>query len=125
MLFRSPETLCILESTIQNELVKINVQEITTLPEIRQNDIEQKNYYIIELFKIKRNDLTDETRYNYLAAIRDLITAIPHKSLDQMDESDIDWYLRQYAKHINVKGEPIKNTTWNNTRRYISAFLPG
>lgn len=119
----TPEILCILENTIQNELVKINVQEVTTLPEVRKNDIEQKNYYIIELFKVRRSDLTKETRYNYLATMRNLITAMPHKSLDQMDEADIDWYLRQYAKHINIKGEPIKNTTWNNARRYISAFF--
>lgn len=119
----TPETLNILESTIQNELIKINVQEITTLPEVYKNDIEQRNYYIIELFKIKRNDLTPETRYNYLMAIRELITAISHKSLDQMDESDIDWYLHQYGNHIGEKGKLIKNTTWNNTRRFISAFF--
>lgn len=118
----SQDMLVILEHTIQNELININAQEITTLPEVRKNDVEQRNYYIVELFKIKRDDLSPETKYGYLAAIRALITAIPHKSLDQMDESDIEWYLNQYAKRPGIKGVPVKNTTWNNTRRFISAF---
>ena len=122
-MYLTPEILNILENTIQNELVRIDVHEITTLPEVRKNDVEQKNYYIIELFKIKRDNLAPETRYNYLMAIRRLITAIPHKSLDQMDETDIEWYLHQYEGHVGSRGEPIKNTTWNNTRLFISAFF--
>lgn len=117
------DALEILENVLKNELVKINVSEITTLPEVRKNNVEQRNYYILELFKIKRDDLTPETRNAYLGAIRGLILSVPHKSLDQMDENDIDWYLRQYAKHVGIKGKPIKNTTWNNARRFISAFF--
>lgn len=117
------ETISILEHVIQNELIKVNMQEITTLPQVRNNDVDERNRYIIELFKIKRgNDLTPETVYNYLMSVRMLVMDIPHKSLDQMDTMDIDWFLNRYSKHEGTQGS-LKDTTWNNTRRYLSAFF--
>lgn len=117
------ETITILEHVIQNELIKVNMQEITTLPQVRNKDVEDRNYYIIELFKIKRgNDLTPETVYNYLMSVRMLVMDIPHKSLDQMDTMDIEWFLNRYSKHEGSQGV-LKDTTWNNMRRYLSAFF--
>lgn len=117
------EMLSILEHVIQNELIKVDMQKIVTLPQVRNNDVDERNRYIVELFKIKRgNDLKPETVYNYLMSIRMLIMDIPHKSLDQMDSMDIEWFLAKYSKHEGTQGN-LKDTTWNNMRRYLSAFF--
>lgn len=122
-MYLEQQALMILGQVIANELVKINVEEITTLPAERKNDVNQRNRYIIELFKLKKRDLSPKTMDSYLAAIRRLVTEINTKSLDQMDETDIEWYLRQYEKHVNERGEPIQATTWNNERRFLSAVF--
>lgn len=117
------EMISILEHVIQNELIKVDIQKIVTLPQVRNNDVDERNRYIVELFKIKRgNDLKPETVYNYLMSIRMLILEIPHKSLDQMDSMDIEWFMNRYSKHEGTQGS-LKDTTWNNMRRYLSAFF--
>ena len=98
------------------------MEEITTLPQLRNNDVERRNQYIIELFKIKRNDISQGTKNEYLMAVRALITEIPHKSIDQMDTMDIEWFLNQYSQHEGTQGT-LKDTTWNNMRRFLSAFF--
>lgn len=122
-MYLEQQALMILGQVIANELVKINVEEITTLPAERKNDVNQRNRYIIELFKLKKRDLSPKTMDSYLAAIRRLVTEINTKSLDQMDEVDIEWYLCQYERHVNSKGKNIQPTTWNNERRYLSALF--
>lgn len=47
------QTLTILQNVMQQELVRVNMEEITTLPAERKDDISQRNQYIIQLFLIK------------------------------------------------------------------------
>lgn len=51
------QTLTILQNVMQQELVRVNMEEITTLPAERKDDISQRNQYIIQLFLIKKRDL--------------------------------------------------------------------
>lgn len=46
------QTLTILQNVMQQELVRVNMEEITTLPAERKDDISQRNQYIIQLFLI-------------------------------------------------------------------------
>ena len=70
------QTLTILQNVMQQELVRVNMEEITTLPAERKDDISQRNQYIIHLFIIKKRDLARGTKENYLNAIRRLLTEI-------------------------------------------------
>ena len=59
----------------------------------------------------------------YIGAITRLITQVD-KPLTDIDEIDIDYYLRYYENR-NVKNNRGKNqaSTCNNERRYLSAFF--
>ncbi|MCB7068133.1 tyrosine-type recombinase/integrase [Enterocloster citroniae] len=115
--------LAALEQIMQKELVRVNMEEITTLPSEKLNQVEERNKYLIQLFMVKKRDLAKGTMTGYLSAVKRLILEINGKSLDQMDEMDIDWYLSQYEKR-NVSSGGRKNaaTTVNNERRFLSAF---
>ena len=115
--------LMALEQAIQHELVRVNLEEITTLPAERLNHVDERNKYLIQLFMIKKRDLTKDTLTGYLSAVKRLMVEINGKSLDQMDETDIDWYLTQYERR-NVASGGKKNaaSTVNNERRFLSAF---
>ena len=115
--------LAALEQVMQQELVRVNVEEITTLPVERIDSVAERNKYLIQLFMVKRRDLAKGTLTGYLSAVKRLIVEINGKSLDQMDEMDIDWYLSQYERR-NVSSGGHKNaaTTVNNERRFLSAF---
>ena len=115
--------LAALEQVMQQELVRVNMEEITTLPAERQDEVAERNRYLIQLFMVKRRDLSRGTLTGYLSAVKRLMVEINGKSLDQMDEMDIDWYLSQYEKR-NVSSGGHKNaaTTVNNERRFLSAF---
>lgn len=115
--------LAALEQVMQKELVRVNMEEITTLPSEKLDQVEERNKYLIQLFMVKKRDLTKGTMTGYLSAVKRLILEINGKSLDQMDEMDIDWYLSQYEKR-NVSSGGRKNaaTTVNNERRFLSAF---
>lgn len=118
------QTLSILEKIMQQELVRVNMEEITTLPAERKDDISQRNQYIIQLFLVKKRDLTRGTKENYLNAIRRLLTEITAKSLDQMDTTDIDWYLSRYEiRNVSGGGKKNQPSTYNNERRFLSAFF--
>ena len=59
----------------------------------------------------------------YLKAVKRLIIQID-KPLDQMDDTDIDYYLNWYEKHnVSSGGKLNEATTVNNERRYLSAFF--
>ena len=116
------QILEVLGSVLSNELVKVNMEEITTLPAERKDDVHQRNRYIVELFRYKKRDISPKTMEAYMWALRRLITQIPTKSLDQMDTTDIEWYLRQYERHKGTMGSRLQPSTWNNERRYLSAF---
>lgn len=118
------QTLAMLENVMQQELVRVNMEEITTLPAERKDDISQRNQYIIQLFLVKKRDLARGTKENYLNAIRRLLTEITAKSLDQMDTTDIDWYLSRYEiRNVSGGGKKNQPSTYNNERRFLSAFF--
>ncbi|WP_418495206.1 tyrosine-type recombinase/integrase [Enterocloster bolteae] len=118
------QTLTILQNVMQQELVRVNMEEITTLPAERKDDISQRNQYIIQLFLVKKRDLARGTKENYLNAIRRLLTEISTKSLDQMDTTDIDWYLSRYEiRNVSSGGKKNQPSTYNNERRFLSAFF--
>lgn len=118
------QMLTILEQVIINELVKVNMEEISTLPAEWNDDINQKNQYIIQLFLIKKRNLSHGTKEAYLNAVKRLITEINTKSLDKMDETDIEWYLNKYEKrNVSSGGSKNQPSTVNNERRFLSAFF--
>ncbi|WP_281550186.1 tyrosine-type recombinase/integrase [Murimonas intestini] len=118
------DVLAILECIIEDELVKVNVQEITTLPDLYKNDTDKRNKYIVELFDIKKGiRLKPKTKEGYLRAVKKLIMLID-KPLDAMDETDISYYLRYYEnRNLNTSGKKNQATTVNNERRFLSAFF--
>lgn len=113
--------LSMLEQVMQQELVRVNMEEITTLPAERQDSIAERNKYLIPLFMIKKRNLKRGTLEGYLGAIKRLIIVINNKSLDQVDETDIEWYLAQYERREGLHGK-LETTTYNNERRFLSAF---
>ncbi len=115
------EILEALEHIISNELVKVNIQDITTLPETWQSDTQKRNQYLIQLFMIKKRSLSHQTMEGYLRAVKRLMTAV-NKPLDQIGTVDIDWYLSQYERRKGINGEKLEKSTYNNERRFLSAF---
>lgn len=115
------EILEALEHIISNELVKVNVQDITTMPETWQSDTQKRNQYLIQLFMIKKRSLSHQTMEGYLRAVKRLMTAV-NKPLDQIGAVDIDWYLSQYERRKGINGEKLEKSTYNNERRFLSAF---
>ena len=84
------------------------------LADIEQKDsIAERNKYLIQLFMIKKRNLKRGTMEGYLGAIKRLITVINNKSLDQVDETDIEWYLAQYERREGLSS------------KYYAALVPG
>ena len=89
----------------------------------RLNHVDERNKYLIQLFMVKKRDLSKETLTSYLNAVKRLMVEINGKSLDQMDETDIDWYLTQYEqRNVSSGGKKNEASTVNNERRFLSAF---
>jgi len=116
-------TIYILQKVIEEQLVQINMEEITSLPATIKASIEEQNQYLLNLMLIKKKNLAKETKQQYRDAIVRLINVV-EKPLTQMDEIDIDYYLRWYEQR-NVASGKGKNqpSTCNNERRYLSAFF--
>ena len=115
--------LQILCNLIEEQLVRVNVEEITTLPAEVNNSIDEQNKYVVQLFLIKKEELKEETKYNYLNAIKKLLTQID-KPLTEMTDIDIKQYLRWYERrNVDKTGKVNKASTINNERRYLSAFF--
>lgn len=115
--------LQILSTLIEEQLVKVNVEEITTLPAEVNRSIDEQNKYIIQLFLIKKESLREQTKYNYLNAIKKLLTQVD-KPLPEMTDIDIAFYLRWYAdRNVQTLGQRNQNSTINNERRFLSAFF--
>lgn len=116
------DVLDILHQVIVKEFVNVNMEEITTLPAEYQNDTDQRNKYIIQLFIVKKR-IKDNTKEAYLSAVKRLITLID-KPLDKIEESDISYYLSWYEKrNLNAGGKKNQAVTVNNERRFLSAFF--
>ena len=111
------EQLVIMEQVITEALVRVNIEEITTLPIEWHDDAEQMNQYIIQLFLYKKK-VKDNTKAAYVGTIKRLVTLI-QKPLNKMDESDLFYYLMWYQKR---SGKKLQATTINNERRFLSAF---
>ena len=98
------EILEVLENVISNELVKVNVEEITTLPAAWKDDAEKRNQYLIQLFMIKKRNLSKETLEGYLRSVKRFMLMV-NKPLDQVDTLDIEWYLANYERRSGRKGK--------------------
>ena len=116
-------TLDILQKALEEQFVFLNMEQITTLPAEIDRSTEEKNRYLVELFKVKKRNLSKRTMEQYMRAVTSLITVID-KPLTDIDEVDIDYYLRWYEQR-NVKNNKGKNqaSTCNNERRFLSAFF--
>ena len=118
----SSENLQILEMVLNDELLKVKMEEITTLPITYHNETDQRNQYIIQLFLIKKH-LKEKTKESYLNAVKRLIILI-NKPLSDMDESDVAYYLHWYEhRNEHAGGKRNQATTINNERRFLSAFF--
>ena len=115
------DTLAILDSVVSSELTKVNVQEITSLPAEWKTDVEKRNCYLLELFKIKKRGLSPATISGYIRSVKRLSDMVG-KSLDSVDTFDVEWYLAQYEKRPGTKSKKVQDSTYNNERRFLSAF---
>lgn len=107
-------TLDMLNQVIVKELFKVDVTEMgETLPATRENT----NQYILELFDAKKAPkLSPQTADYYRRSVKNFIAFIG-KSLLDVNDMDIEYYLQ----HYRAKGN--KPTTCNNERKVISAFF--
>nr|DAW84999.1 MAG TPA: SITE SPECIFIC RECOMBINASE XERD [Caudoviricetes sp.] len=119
--YLTAEVLQILERVLAEELVKVVMEEITTLPAEVQDSVDEQNQYIIRLFLYKKKKLKDGTKYNYLNSVKRLITLI-YKPLNQIDEIDIYRFLDWYEHHNGNTGQKNQPVTINNERRNLCAF---
>lgn len=118
--------LAALEQVMQQELVRVNVEEIITLPAERVDSVAERNKYLIQLFMVKRRDLAKGTLTGYLSAVKRLIVEINGKSLDQMDEMDIDWYLSQYERrNMSSGGHKTQLLRSITNAVFYQPFTPG
>lgn len=103
-----------LNQVIVQELYNVEITEMgETLPATRENT----NQYIMELFMAKKAPkLSPKTVEYYLRSIKNFVAFIG-KSLLDVKDMDIEYYLQHYARKGN------KPTTVNNERRVISAFF--
>lgn len=116
------EIIQVLQQVIIAEFVKVNMEEITTLPVEYQNDTDRKNQYIIQLFICKKR-IKENTKEAYLHAVKRLVVLID-KPLTDMDNTDIAYYLNWYERYNTMNGgKKNQATTVNNERRFLSAFF--
>lgn len=116
-------TLDIMQQVVADELVKVNVQEIGTEVAVLDTPAEEQNEYCLKLFAIKKKNLQPKTLEQYVGAIRRLCAQV-NKPLSQMDDIDIDYYLRHYENRNKfTTGKKNKPSTINNERRFLSAFF--
>lgn len=113
----------VLQRVLEEQFVFLNVEKISTLPAEIDHTTEEKNRYLIGLYQVKKRNLSSKTVEQYVRAVRSL-AAVIDKPYTDMDELDIDYYLRWYAqRHTrNNKGQN-QASTCNNERRYLSAFF--
>lgn len=115
------DVLGVLETMLTNELMRVNVEEITTLPAEAQSTIDQRNAYLLQLYMLQKRNLSKSTMDAYMCTIRCFMQVV-RKRLDMVDTLDIEWYLSQYEKRPGTKGEKISDRSYNNARRNLSAF---
>lgn len=103
-----------LNQTLVKVLFSVKVEEMgETLPATRENT----NEYIMELFNTKKAPkISPQTADYYRRSVKNFAAFIG-KSLLDVTDMDIEYYLQYYA----AKGN--KPTTCNNERKVISAFF--
>ena len=113
----------VLQRVLEEQFVFLNMEKISTLPAEIDHTTEEKNRYLIGLYQVKKRNLSPKTVEQYVRAVRSL-AAVIDKPYTDMDELDIDYYLRWYAQRHsrNNKGHN-QASTCNNERRYLSAFF--
>lgn len=120
-MYLEQSVMVVLEEAMKKQLVRVNMEEITTLPAESKNSVQQRNEDIIRLFMYKKSKLKPLTMRTYMEAVKRLIIQIDYKSLDQMDTMDLSYYLNIFAQR-EKDGKKIQASTYNNERRYLSAF---
>ncbi|MGN0423530.1 MAG: tyrosine-type recombinase/integrase [Lachnospiraceae bacterium] len=111
--FLDSVTLEMLNNVIVESLFNVDVVEMETLPATR----ETTNEYILELYMMKKvPKLSKQTAKYYLLTINHFIE-FTGKSLLNVTDMDVEYYLHNYAKKGNTE------TTVNNERRNLSAFF--
>lgn len=117
------ELIQILDNILTQEFVKVNIEEITTLPAETRDSIDKQNREVIELFLYKKRCLKKGTKENYMRAIKKLITLV-NKPLVKIDDLDIYNYLQWYEnRNLHTTGKKNQNSTVNNERLYLSGFF--
>lgn len=107
-------TMDILNQTIVQALFNINIVEMgETLPATNENT----NECIMELFEAKKAPKLSKYTAEYYRRTMNNFIAFVGKSLIDVTDMDIEYYLNQYSKKGN------KAVTVNNERRVISAFF--
>lgn len=111
--FLDSVTLEMLNNVIVKALFNVDVVEMETLPATR----ETTNEYILELYMMKKvPKLSKQTAKYYLLTINHFIE-FTGKSLLNVTDMDVEYYLHNYAKKGNTE------TSVNNERRNLSAFF--
>lgn len=111
--FLDSVTLEMLNNVIVEALFNVDVVDMETLPATR----ETTNEYILELYMMKKvPKLSKQTAKYYLLTINHFIE-FTGKSLLNVTDMDVEYYLHNYAKKGNTE------TTVNNERRNLSAFF--
>lgn len=118
------DTIAILDSVISSELTKVNLQEICSLPAEWKTDTEQRNAYLIELFKIKKRALKKATLDGYVRSVKHFAEMIG-KPLDKADTFDVEWYLSQYEKCPGTKGEKYRTAHITTSAVFFQLFTHG
>lgn len=117
------EALSILQNVIEDQFVRVNMEEITTLPAEIQRSTDEQNEYVVKLFLLKKKELREGTKTAYLNAVKRLLTMVD-KPLTEIEDIDVSYYLRWYETHNEREGGKRNNpVTVNNERRFLSAFF--
>ena len=122
-LYVDKDAVDVLQRVLEEQFVFLNMEKISTLPAEIDRSKDEKNRYLIGLYQVKKRNLAQKTLEQYVRAIKSL-AAVIDKSYTDMDELDIDYYLRWYEQR-NTRNNQGKNqaSTCNNERRYLSAFF--
>lgn len=117
------EQMDILTAILEDEFVLINMEAISTLPAVIDKSVEEKNRYLINLFLLKKKNLADNTLQQYINAVSRLVAAVD-KALTEIDDMDVEYYLRQYENRNKfTTGKKNCAQTVNNERRFLSAYF--
>ena len=108
-----PEVLSMLEVILSEELYRIDIVELQTLPATR----DMTNEYILSLYELKKGTkLTPQTMKSYMITFRVFLRYV-NKSLVQVTQDDVEHFLRQKLREGN------NNKSLNNKRRKLNALF--